>query len=147
MDEIFNYDCEILDIQDYEGATGYIDFIDQEDVKGDVMKGTDKHGRNFLVFKSKFIYSDKEEECFSTFFKRYIDIPVYHICGHGGNLMMETVGGMTLEQTDFLKKLLYEKVVDIDFDMIIDLKLNCYPFFKLRDVDKTKLPYQVKLGH
>jgi hypothetical protein len=153
INDIFNYDCEILDIEKRQGQTGYIDFIKQNEVLTDVAKGCDIHNRNFIVFKAKFIYiSNNEEKCFSTFFKRYIDIPLYHICGHDGKLLMQTVGGMTIEQAELIKKLLYEKVVDINLDMIINLKLNCYPFssFTLSKddaIDETKIPYQIKLGY
>lgn len=142
MDKIFDYDCEILDIKDRKGHTGYIDFIKQDEVTQDVMKGVDLYGRHFLVFKAKFIYDDKEELCFSTFFKRYIEIPVYHICGHDGRLLMETCGGMNMKQASLLEKLLNEKVVDINLDMIIDLKLNPSSFYNLNSM----VPYQIKLG-
>jgi hypothetical protein len=148
INEIFNYDCEILDIKGKKGQTGYIDFIEQNEVNSDVMKGEDIHGRKFLVFKATIIYHDKEEKCFSTFFKRYVEVPLYHVCGHGGKLLMQTIGGMTIEQAELIKKLLYEKVVDIDLDMVINLKLNCYPFLCYDDeIDKTKVPYQIKLGY
>jgi hypothetical protein len=147
--EIFNYDFDILEIKDRKGNTGYIDFITQEEVSPNVMKGKDLHGRNFLVFKAKFIYHDREEICFSTFFKRYVEVPMYHICGHDGKLLMETCGGMNLEQGILLNKLLTEKTVDINLDMILNLKLNCYPFsyYHVDEIDESKMPYQIKLGY
>lgn len=147
--EIFNYDCDILEIENRKGQTGYLDFITQKEVITNVMKGKDLHGRNFLVFKAKFIYHDKEEKCFSTFFKRYVDIPMYHICGHDGKLLMETIGGMNLEQGKLLNKLLTEKTVDINLDMVLDLRLNCYPYsyYNVDEIDEMKVPYQIKLGY
>jgi len=102
----------ILDIGDKIGFTGYIDFIDWEDATESVMKGYDKYGRSFIVVKTKFIHKDGTIlTSMETFFQRW----KYDICwmGCGDNYFMETSGGMSEFQFDFLIKLLNEKKIEL----------------------------------
>jgi hypothetical protein len=147
--------CPHLNIKDRKGATGYIDFI-QENELGDqaVMKGVDCIGRPFIAVKTEFVLPNgRTVPAFSTFFQRYVDETfLWQCCGHDGELLMHTEGGMRPEQFDFLLQLLDEKVVDLDTnpaEIIQKIRLN----YNTDDIasgtgeeeeDKI-LPFQVRL--
>ena len=104
MKEIIRKDYPILDIGEREGHTDYLDFIKLKELKYPVMKGCDRHGREFIVIK--IIISNKVYA--QTFFQRYYD---------DGNLWMgcmvwgapcflTTLGGMQLYQAKLLQLIL-----------------------------------------
>ena len=49
-------DIPILDIQSREGATGYIDFIDINEVTSPLMRGVDVYNRPFFTICADIIY-------------------------------------------------------------------------------------------
>lgn len=149
---IFNYECDILNIQDKEGYTGYIDFIKKSNLNNNiVMKGLDKFNRRFLVFKAEFIYPDgKIIQSFTTFFQRYDNnLGIWHTCGNDGQLLMSSDGGMTKQQMLFIKQLLYEKTINLDKSIVINTRLRCYPntYHFHEEIDISKIPLKVNLGH
>ena len=120
IDNIFQIDCPILDIGERQGATGYIDFIQPEELGSlSIMKGRDYYGRPFIVFKSSLIMSRDTSpiECFTTVFKRYTERSnmIYHTAGHYGRLLFATEGGMTLRQLHTLYDLLSNKTVEMTY--------------------------------
>jgi hypothetical protein len=144
IQNIINYNCNILDIGNKTGRTGYIDFIEPEDIgSNDVMKGIDINGRKFIVFKAEYIFSNgKKTETFSTIFQRYSDSEnTWQCCGHFGLNIMSTEGGMNLDQFDFLDELLYSKNIDINSEIINRCGLKI-PYFH----DMSSEPIKLSLG-
>ena len=124
---INSYNCPTIDIGTRNGSTGYLDFIKPEDTNGnDVVKGTDRYGRIFIVVKALFILSNNDRvQSFSTFFQRYDDnLLPFHCCGHYGLNMMTTEGGITLTQLDFLDDLLQSKEIELNKETIDKCRLQ-----------------------
>ena len=149
INQIYNYECAILNIGDRKGHTGYIDFIQEKELgENSVMKGFDCIQRPFIIIKAELVLSNGDTiPTISTFFQRYNDCKsLWQCCGHDGRLLMNTDGGMSQIQFEFLNQLLNvkekEKIVDLDLDSIKKLRLN-YDFM---DEDlKGVMPIQVRL--
>ena len=123
---------EILNIHNRVGITGYIDFININEVNSPVMQGVDCMGRPFITVCAEIKYTDGTIiPTFTTFFKRYSDISstTWHACGFYHKLM-ETSGGMSIPQFIFLRDLLRNGNVvfddGTDDDNIKDLRLVNY---------------------
>jgi len=125
INNIFQIEFPTLDIGKRQGNTGYIDFIQPEELGNlSIMKGRDYFGREFIVFKSKLTTKNNNPvEYFTTFFKRYTDESntIYHTAAHDGNYLFATEGGITLYQLNFLYELLKKGSVDITYE---DLRKN-----------------------
>lgn len=149
INKIYNYECPILKIGDRKGHTGYIDFIQEEELgENSVMKGMDCIQRPFIIIKTELILSNGDTiPTISTFFQRYNDCKsLWQCCGHSGRLLMNTDGGMSQIQFEFLNQLLNvkekEKIVDLDLDSIQKIRLN----YDFNDEDlKGVIPIQVRL--
>ena len=143
---IMNINYKILDVSHRYGATTYIDFIKQLELQENinVMKGMDDFERQFLVFKAEIIYNDSKfnKKTFNTFFQRYTDdLLLWHICGHDGPLLFDTVGGTNITQLKLLDDLLKNGFVDLTPDT--DYKeLRLY----LNDNALVK-PIKIQLGY
>lgn len=87
-----------LDIGNRVGGTDYIDFISLKEVEHPLMSGIDCYGRQFMVVKAKV----NNKIIMQTFFKRYSDSHLWMGCGHATRLFMETSGGMSIEQIQWL---------------------------------------------
>ena len=129
INQIYNYDCPILNIGDRKGHTGYIDFIQEKELGlNSVMKGMDCIQRPFIIIKAELVLSNGDTiPTISTFFQRYNDCKsLWQCCGHTGRLLMNTDGGMSEIQFEFLNQLLNvkEKVVDLELDSIKKLRLQ-----------------------
>jgi len=59
----------ILDIGDRTGGTGYIDFLEAEDLSAPIMKGVDAHCRSFIAIKV-FDSSSNRQEVLTLFQRR-----------------------------------------------------------------------------
>jgi hypothetical protein len=114
--EIMKFNCCLLDIGDRVGKTDYIDFITEDILEGhDVMKGVDIHGRSFIVVKAHVIYKGLFiANTFTTFFQRYRGEHFWMASSQKGKHLMETEGGMTIQQLELLRELLYNRSVKID---------------------------------
>jgi hypothetical protein len=147
INKIYNYECPILNIENRKGHTGYIDFIQEKELgENSVMKGMDCIQRPFIIIKAELILSNGDTiPTISTFFQRYNDCKsLWQCCGHDGRLLMNTDGGMSEIQFEFLNKLLNvkEKVVDLDLDTIKKLRLN----YDFNDKDLVGvIPIQLRL--
>ena len=136
--------CTILDIGHRYGATCYIDFIKQSEVKENVMKGRDDFDRQFVVFKAETIYENSKfnKKTFTTFFQRYTDdLLVCQACGHDGQLLFDTVGGTNITQLKLLDDLLKNGAIDLTPDTDYDelrLTLNSNILIK---------PIKIQLGY
>ena len=134
LDMIKNIPLQTLDIGTRNGRTGYLDFIKPEELgSNNIMKGMDLHSRPFFVFKATFEYPDgKTKNTFTTLFQRYNDDAfLWHCCGHYGQNLMITEGGVKIEQFKLLYKLFSSGEYKIDKNLIYGQKLN----FKNNDVE------------
>jgi hypothetical protein len=138
---------EILNIHNRVGITGYIDFININEVNSPVMQGVDCMGRPFITVCAEIKYADGTIiPTFTTFFKRYSDnsSTTWHACGFYHKLM-ETSGGMSIPQFIFLRDLLRNGNVvfddGTDDDNIKDLRLVNYGIFD-NDEIMTRYMYQ-----
>lgn len=114
------------DIGNRVGFTDYIDFISEQDVENDVMTGIDVYKRPFIVVKAKLLDNNKNEyPVFETFFQRYTDNDVLFMgCGHDGTKFMDTSGGMTVHQKEFLNRLVQNKKIELNSDILTELRLS-----------------------
>ena len=94
-----------LDIGSRAGDTDYIDFLQVDEVTHPVMIGVDRFNRPFIVAKYKVEGADTI--IMDTYFQRFSnDTRVWHCCGHATRLLLETCGGMSEIQGEFITKLL-----------------------------------------
>lgn len=96
------------------GHTDYIDFLTQEEVPKNVMKGTDRYGRKFLTIKIGGIDLDNNKFFRSSqvFFQRYTDTPHIASADFEG-MFIHTYGGATPPQYQLINDLVDGKVVKI----------------------------------
>ena len=138
---------EILNIGMRNGYTGYLDFISPDELGSNVvMKGKDLYSRPFFVFKAIFEYSNGEKKnTFTTFFQRYDDDKnLWHCCGHHGENLMSTEGGVNLEQFKLLYELFSLGEYKIDRKLIEKQRLN----FKLnKNSEINDFPILIKLSN
>ena len=93
-------DIPVLDLKGRRGVTDYIDFLEFEDLKYPIMRGTDFANRKFIVIKSLI----SRRHSFDTIFQRYSN-DRYCWVNSGINCLINTCGGMKLESFKFIKKL------------------------------------------
>ena len=100
-------DTPILNIGTRKGCTGYIDFITCEEVRHGLMRGLDLFDRPFVVIKFLITKSDGSRHVrMQTFFQRYSKNKlIWQSGGHATTLLLETVGGVTPAQFEFLNRL------------------------------------------
>lgn len=109
-------DCSSLNIGDRVGDTGYIDFISPDEMNTAYNKGVDKYGRKFINILANIEYENGSvKKTLSTLFQRYKgDESLWVICGDKIlQTLMESYGGVNIEQFDLIRRLLEEKSVDI----------------------------------
>ena len=145
IQKIINTKYNTLDVSYKFGDTTYIDFIKQTELQENenVMKGMDDFERPFVVFKAEIIYENSKfnSKTFNTFFQRYTDdLLLWHLCGHDGPLLFDTVGGTNISQLKLLDELLQNGYIDLTPDMDNEqLKLN---------LNNTKCkPIKIQLGY
>ncbi len=110
--KIICYDCNELTLGNRIGLTHYIDFITEDEVEYNIMKGVDYFRRSFIVIKTEYILQDgTKKDVMSTFFQRYTDEYLLW-CGCG--FMMNTEGGMCINQLQLIYNLISNGYVDID---------------------------------
>lgn len=98
-----NLDIDKIDIGNKKGSTDYIDFITRDYLTTPIIKGQDLFGRYFLTIS--FIIDGKVG--LQTFFQRYTDSQTLWVgatCGE--NNLLDTIGGMTLDQTVLIYNLI-----------------------------------------
>ena len=86
-----------------EPGTSYIDYYTLEDVSNNnVMKGKDLYGREFIILVVKV--EDVDTPIMTTIFRRF-NTPDsdWMACGHATEKFIDTVGGMTDVQRDFIE--------------------------------------------
>ena len=112
---MFNLDdlnIPVLNIGKRQGGTEYIDFIHPKEVTFPVMKGIDIFRRPFIVVK---FFVDYKYICVQTFFQRYSnDKKLWVGCGHFGENLIETYGGMNIKQFELLSKIINKEKVKLE---------------------------------
>jgi hypothetical protein len=153
LEKIVGIDVPILDIGLRNGITGYLDFINPDELgSNNIMKGIDSASRPFIVFKAEFEFSNGlKKKTFTTFFQRYSDDKfLWHCCGHYGKNLMDTSGGTNLEQVKLIYELVVSNKYKINKDLIQMQKLNfrdsvvSISWDNLTDDD---FPIVINLGH
>ena len=100
-----------LNIDNLFGTTGYIDFINQNQLTSSVMRGIDQHNRRFIVIKMNI----DNKNLFQTFFQRYSDSDgLWMGAGHHGCHLIATEGGMKDCQFKLIEDIISDKIVKIE---------------------------------
>ena len=117
----YNRVTPIFDIGNRAGSTDYIDFLSQEEVPKNIMKGVDLYNRPFVTIKIGGINLDNNKFFRSgqVFFQRYTDRP--HIAGacfrssqrSHGESFIDTCGGTMPHQYQLINDLVDGKVIKI----------------------------------
>lgn len=112
---------DTYDLRGRMGNTDYIDFLSQDEVPKNMMKGVDGYGRKFLTMKIGGI--DLENNKFfragQVFFQRYTDTPnIVGACFSDYSLgradsFIDTCGGTTPPQYQLINNLVDGKLVKI----------------------------------
>ena len=153
LEKIVGIDVPILDIGLRNGITGYLDFINPDELgSNNIMKGIDNASRPFIVFKAEFEFSNGlKKKTFTTFFQRYSDDKfLWHCCGHYGKNLMDTSGGTNLEQVKLIYELVVSNKYKINKDLIQMQKLNFRDSIDSISWDNLiddDFPIVIKLGH
>ena len=124
----------IMEIGNNLGSTGYLDFIQYEDLQlNKIMKGRDISNRPFYVFNAEIKYQGITlKKTLTTFFQRWNDCEtIWHCCGKYPNYIMGTVGGANIYQIELLYNLFLTGEVKIDFENIENLKI-LYEFDEIK---------------
>lgn len=96
------------------GLTDYIDFLTQEEVPKNVMKGLDRYGRKFLTIKIGGIDLANNQffKSGQVFFERYINQP-YIVGADFEGIFLQTFGGTRPVQYKLINDLVDGKLVKI----------------------------------
>ena len=128
MTNIMERDYPILDIGETIGSTGYIDYISFNDLTAPIMKGYDKYERPFFVIRAIITKSDGSTlKTMETFFQRYTECKnLWNGCGHDGPYFLSTIGGININQINFIENLLENKKVNLTDDLMNNI---CFGIF------------------
>ena len=125
------YECPLLNIGQRKGNWGYIDFIDEREMRQSaVMKGQDCIGRPFLVIKAEFVLAEGETlPVFATLFQKYVNNKnIWQCFNYPGMEFLQTsyIGdGYPVDagQIALLTELLREKRIDLPREGLFPHKL------------------------
>jgi hypothetical protein len=148
IDYIFNYSCPYLNLDDRVGHTGYIDFINPDELEDmNIMKGIDYYSRKFIVFKSEIIINNDKIKTFTIFFQRYKEsMCCFHTAGDYTKLLFVTVGGCNLEQMKYLVKLLKNGSIELDYNQACDFRMNYSYLYNYNEEEKNNFKCKIQLG-
>lgn len=116
MSNLFNnLNVPMLDVGDRIGDTDYIDYIKLDELICPVMKGIDLLLRPFIVIK--FVIEGQIRH--QTFFQRYTNNEHFWITSNtfGTIPLMDSYGGMKMNQEEFLKSLIENGHKTITYDI------------------------------
>lgn len=116
-----DYDCPILSIGERKGFWGYIDFIEECELKNDaVIKGADCIGRPFIAIKAEFVLENGETVAtFATLFQKYVNNKnIWQCFNYAGKEMLKTsyIGDgfpVTEKQIMLLQTLITERHIEL----------------------------------
>ena len=116
--DFYNKITNILDIGNREGITDYIDFINENEITHNLMKGVDVCNRKFIVMKVGIMDPEtgKLKRFQQVFFQRYSG-DYYHWMSAriiGQFEFMHSYGGMREEQYKMLNDLVNGKTLIIE---------------------------------
>ncbi len=105
---------DTFNLGDRMGRTDYIDFLTQDEVPKNLMKGVDCYGRKFLTMKIGGIGLDNMKffKSGQVFFERYTDEPYIASADFEGMFIL-TTGGTRPEQYQLINDLVDGKLVKI----------------------------------
>ena len=105
---------DTFDLRGRMGHTDYIDFLTQDEVPKNMMKGIDHYGRKFLTMKIGGINLDNNKFFRSgqVFFERYTDQPYLASAYFEGDFI-QTTGGTNPDQYQLINDLVDGKLVKI----------------------------------
>lgn len=108
----------VLDLGDNVGATGYLNFLQLDDLSHPVMRGLDRWSRPFLSVKATQHFPDgRTETSVGTIFQRFRDNPFFWVRAHSGVSLFDNGADTTLhtapEWCGFLGDLLASKEVHV----------------------------------
>ena len=117
-----------LSIENEEGFSDYIDFIDWNDIKKPIMKGIDIFNRPFFTMKLCLLIIKPENKIKTkffpqTFFQRYSNINNNWVTS-GINGLIFTTGGMNREQYKMLNDLIEGKTIEVSKEHGINFNSN-----------------------
>lgn len=142
-------DLDTFDSSNRVGSTGYIDFIKPDELDSNVkcVKGIDKFGRKFFVFKAKFIFANENFfDTFSIFFQRYTDNELlWMCCGNYKTYLMNTEGGTNNSQLKLIYELLKEGKIKLNKEICLELRLNFTDDFDIYKMPDSKYPIELIL--
>ena len=101
-----------LEIYNRCGYTDYIDFLKWNEIEAPIMYGIDCYGRSFIVIK--FIIIETGKKIMQTFFQRYTRGSSWMGCGHATSLLIDTIGGMSKDQIEFIQNIINGKNVTME---------------------------------
>lgn len=106
----------ILDIDNRQGMTDYIDFIRFEEVSEPIMVGKDIHDRFFMVLKIEIDYEFYLQTIFQRRFchNNNLENMLVMACGHATPNVIESCGGFVPEQYQLIKDLLAHKEIILE---------------------------------
>jgi len=122
-------DCSDLNIEDRVGNTGYIDFITPDDMNEAFNKGVDIYRRKFINILANIEYENGSvKKTLSTLFQRYSGDDGLWMIGGDKNIptLMESYGGVNIEQFNLIRRLLEEKSVDITDEIYKKCRITEY---------------------
>jgi len=143
---IFDYSCPFLNLDNRVGHTGYIDFINPDELEDfNVMKGNDYYNRKFIVFKSEIIINNEKIKTFTIFFQRYKSSMItFHTAGDYTKLLFITDGGCNLQQMKYLVELLENRSIDLNYNQACEFRMNyCYLY---NEEEKNNFKCKIQLG-
>ena len=105
---------DIFDLGNRMGSTDYIDFLTQDEVPKNMMKGVDCYGRKFLTMKIGGIGLDDKKffKSAQVFFERYSNQPYIASADFEG-MFIWTTGGTNPDQYKLINDLVDGKLVII----------------------------------
>jgi hypothetical protein len=105
---------DTFDLNDRMGTTDYIDFLTQDEVPKNVMKGEDCYGRKFLTMKIGGINLDNMKffRTGQVFFERYTNQPYIASADFEG-MFIHTTGGTNPSQYQLINDLVDGKFVKV----------------------------------
>lgn len=121
---IYNMCHSEFNIGDRVGSTGYIDFITPDEMNESYNKGIDVYRRKFINILANIEYENGSvKKTLSTLFQRHSgDESLWMIAGE--NTLMETFGGVNIEQFNLIRRLLEEKSIEISEEVSIKCKIS-----------------------
>jgi len=120
-----------LDIGNRVGNSDYIDFIKKSELIHPAMAGVDKFKRPFFVLSAIIDNEDPSHEHIElsqVFFQRYTDdLSTWasaQIEWNSSRQIMETSGGISIDQMNFLSTLIKNKFIDVTPELIKQCRLS-----------------------